>query len=104
MELTHPIEEQRKKLALKNPSIDEEHFIKAPNMKDSGPKKHECLKLENPPNTNQKEMENDHRNDPNRTHRAWWRPSQMEFKLNPKMKFRKTVPHSWNLGAWVFEA
>jgi hypothetical protein len=84
---------------LKTPSIDEEDCIKAPNMKNGGLKKHECLKLETQPNTNQKEMENDHRNDPNRTQRAWWRPSPNGVQINPKNGVQKNGPPFLEFGS-----
>jgi hypothetical protein len=82
MELNQSDEGQRNKPSLNNshPSRQinsgggEDYFIKASNIKNDGPKKHECLKHSKPPITNQKEVENSHRKthhkDPIRTAKA----------------------------------
>jgi hypothetical protein len=56
------------------------HFIKAPNLKNGGPKKQA------------KSVAKTHHKDPNRTAKAWWRPPANGFQITPANEVKKRPP------------
>jgi hypothetical protein len=62
-------------------------FIKAPNIKNGGHNKHKKSLI-----TNQKEMENNHQKDPNRTAKAWWRSPANGVQITPANGVKKRPP------------